>query len=203
MKKAQHILYTIGKTLYINLTNRCPCRCEFCVRTHGDGVGDADSLWLDHEPSLEEAVAAFDKYDLSRFDEAVFCGYGEPMERLEVLLGVCRFLREHTELPIRINTNGLADLIHQKPTAHLLKGLADTVSISLNAPTAQEYVELCHPTFGEASFEAILKFAGDCRHAVPEVILSVVDVIPPERVDLCREIAEELDVDFRLREYWT
>lgn len=199
---AETIFYTIGDTLYVNLTNRCPCRCDFCVRTHGDGVGDADSLWLAHEPSLEEALEALKPYDLAAFREVVFCGYGEPMIRLEVLCGLCRYLREHSSLPIRINTNGLADLIHKKPTAAYLKGLVDTVSISLNAPTAADYEALCHPSFGERAFEAILQFAKDCKQTVPEVILSVVDVIPPEQIEACQKIADGLGIPLRVREYW-
>lgn len=119
------VLYDYGRGLYANITNRCPCRCEFCIRDMTDGLGSADSLWLKREPAVEEVVDMLAEWDLSLYDELVFCGYGEPLERLDDLLKIAGYVKSHTHLSVRINTNGLADLIHGRETAGDLAGLID------------------------------------------------------------------------------
>lgn len=201
MAKSMNILYTYKDHLYVNLTNRCPCRCEFCIRSNGDGLGSADTLWLEHDPTIDEIKDAFSAYSLDDFSELIFCGYGEPLERLDTLLDICRFVRAQSGIKIRINTNGLADLIHSKPTAHLLEGLVDTVSVSLNTPTAEEYNAICHPKFGVQSYDALIRFAQDCKQYVPNVVLSVVDIIGPEKVAACQKVADKAGIPLRVREY--
>ena len=203
-KSAMTITYPLKRGLYVNLTNRCPCRCVFCLRQNGDGVGGSDSLWLEREPSAEEVCASIDARDMSLFDELVFCGYGEPTERLDVLLAVARHVRQ--KLPscrIRINTNGLSDLINGRPTAPLLEGLVNVVSVSLNTPDPDEYVKICRPVFGRQSYDAMLSFAKACRQYVPDVVLTVVDspVTTPEKQAECRAIADSIGVRLRVRPY--
>lgn len=111
------ITYPVNKGLYINMTNRCPCNCTFCLRHNAEGVYGSDSLWLDREPTVQEVCDSVDTWDLTQFDEVVFCGYGEPTERLEDLLLVAKYIKAKGDIKIRINTNGLADLIWQKQTA--------------------------------------------------------------------------------------
>ncbi len=195
------IFYKYGGKLYVNVTNRCSCNCTFCIRNNGDSVGDNGSLWLEHEPSFEEIVHAYEALKPTGCPEVIFCGYGEPLERLDIVLKTCDYLRRVSDMKIRINTNGLSDLINGKPTAHLLKGLVDTVSISLNAANAEDYQRLCRPDFGEAAFLAMLRFAKDCKQMVPKVVFSVVDVIPAGEIDACRRIAAELDIPLRVRAY--
>ncbi|HEX3025907.1 MAG TPA: TIGR04100 family radical SAM protein [Clostridia bacterium] len=195
------IFYKYGGKLYVNVTNRCPCNCIFCIRQNGDSLGDADSLWLEREPSLEEIIAAYENYDKTGCPEVVFCGYGEPLERLDIVLETCKYLRGVSDMKIRINTNGLSDLINGKPTAHLLKGLADTVSISLNAATAKEYSRVTQPSFGESAFDAMLKFAEDCKQIVPRVVFSVVDIISPEEIAACQRLADQMGIPLRVRAY--
>ena len=194
------ILYTYGGNLYINLTNRCPCACTFCIRSGHEGVGSANSLWLEADPTAEEVIAELKQLDLTPFGEVIFCGYGEPLCALDTLLEVCRYLRT-SGVKIRINTNGLADLIHGKPVAPLLAGLVDIVSVSLNAPDAEKYNALCHPDFGLEAYGAMLRFAGDCKRYVPQVKMSVVDVIPPEDISDCESIAENMQIPLRVRHY--
>ena len=203
-KSAMTITYPLKRGLYVNLTNRCPCRCVFCLRQNGDGVGGSDSLWLEREPTAEEVCASIDARDMSLFDELVFCGYGEPTERLDVLLAVARHVRQ--KLPscrIRINTNGLSDLINGRPTAPLLEGLVNVVSVSLNTPDPDEYVKICRPVFGRQSYDAMLSFAKACRQYVPDVVLTVVDspVTTPEKQAECRAIADSIGVRLRVRPY--
>lgn len=194
------IAYQLDKNLYLNITNLCSCNCVFCIRQEHDGVGDGGNLWLEHEPSVPEIIRALEGYDLSRYGEIVFCGYGEPTERLDVMLEVCKYLRSHPAKPaIRLNTNGLADLIHKKETAPLLDGLVDTVSISLNAPTAERYLEVTQPAFGIDSFAAMLRFAEGCKRHVPHVVFSLVDVLRPGEADACRSIADSLGIPLRVR----
>lgn len=195
------VLYDYASGLYANLTNRCPCRCEFCIRTMVDSLGDADSLWLKREPAVDEVKELLKEWDLSKYTELVFCGYGEPMERLDNVLDLCRYTKETTNLKTRINTNGLSDLLHGRETASELDGLVDAISISLNAASAEKYDALCHPKFGLESWPAILKFTKDVKQYVPDVTMSVVGgTIPQEDVEICRYIAEEqLGVKFRVR----
>lgn len=196
------ILYQVKNSLYVNLTNRCPCACTFCLRHNGDGVFGSDSLWLEREPALDEVLAEFRKHDLDAYDEIVFCGYGEPTERLDDLLKVAAYIRSVSQTPIRINTNGMADLIWQKPTAHLLKGLVDTVSISLNSPDKEEFYKLTRSKFGADSYDAMKQFAVDCKQYVPHVVMTIVDVVTtPEEQEACRKICEELGVTLRIRPF--
>ena len=195
--------YRVGDGLYVNLTNRCPCACTFCIRQNGDGVYGSDSLWLEREPTPDEVCESIEK-NFGGCRELVFCGYGEPTERLDALLEVAaRFKRTHPEIPIRVNTNGLSDLIAGKSTAHRFKDLVDTVSISLNAPTAEEYVALCRPKFGVAAYPALLKFAEEVKGFVKDVVLTVVGTksLTPEKEAACRRVAAEHGVSLRVRRF--
>ncbi|WP_101909411.1 TIGR04100 family radical SAM protein [Marasmitruncus massiliensis] len=194
------IAYTVGDGIYLNLTNRCPCRCVFCIRQEQDTVGDSGSLWLKKEPTTDEVLEALASYDLGSYREIVFCGYGEPMEQLDVLLEVCRRIRAISSLPIRVNTNGLADLIHKKPTAPLLEGLVDTVSISLNAPNRQRYHEVVQSIYGLPAFDSMLQFAVSCKSYVPHVMFTVVDILSEEEIAACRQLASGLGIPLRVRE---
>lgn len=195
------ILYTVGDSLYLNITNRCPCDCVFCIRNNGDSVGDADNLWLEREPNFADIRRELDEFDFTNIDEIVFCGYGEPTEKLDLLLETSDYIRSISKLPIRLNTNGLSDLINEKPTAHLLEGRIDTVSISLNAPTKEEYTRVTRPAFGDIAFDAMLKFAQDCKNYVQNVVLTVVDVIPEEDIKASKELAQKIGINLRIREY--
>ena len=199
------ITYPFKSGLYVNLTNRCPCACEFCLRRNSSpGMFGSEPLWLEREPSVEEVVASIESRNLADFTEIVFCGYGEPTERLDDLLAVAGHIRRnHPALPVRINTNGLSDLIHGEPTAAKLKGLVDTVSISLNTPDPEEYLKLCRPKFGLASWQAMVDFAKDCRDSVPEVVMTIVGspVTTPETQAKCKAITDSLGVSLRIRPY--
>ncbi|MCQ2407899.1 MAG: TIGR04100 family radical SAM protein [Oscillospiraceae bacterium] len=195
------ILYPVGQHLYINLTNKCPCACTFCIRQNGDGAYGSDSLWLEHDPDLDEIKAAFAKWDLSQFTELVFCGYGEPTEALPLLLLTAAYAKEQPGCPpIRLNTNGLSDLIHDKQTASSFAGLIDTVSISLNAGTEKEYMAVTRPKWDNA-FGAMQKFALDCKKFVPKVMFTVVDVIPQSEIEAAQAVADNLGIPLRVRKY--
>lgn len=196
------ITYPVNKGLYINMTNRCPCNCTFCLRHNAEGVYGSDSLWLDREPTVQEVCDSVDTWDLTQFDEVVFCGYGEPTERLEDLLLVAKYIKAKGDIKIRINTNGLADLIWQKQTAPSLKGLIDTVSISLNTPNQEDYLKVVRPKFGAGSYDAMIRFAKDCTDYVPKVVMTVVDVVTSkEEQEQCRKICENIGARLRVRPF--
>ncbi len=198
--KAMTILYTVGDKLYVNLTNKCPCSCTFCIRNNGDGAYGSDSLWLEREPTVDEVKAEFGKYDLSKFAEVVFCGYGEPMERAEELAEIAGWLKKNYGTKIRLNTNGLGDKIHGRPTAKLLEGVVDIVSVSLNSCDKEKYNAVTRPKW-EDSFEAMLGFASECKKYVPKVMFTVVDVITEEEIEGSRVLAEKLGIELRVRAY--
>lgn len=197
------IFYELGSSLYVNVTNKCPCACIFCIRNNSDVIKDSDSMWFeDSEPSMDEIKADFERFQISKYDEIVFCGYGEPLERLDIVIETAKFLREKCNLPIRLNTNGLSDLIAQREhTAFLLKGLIDTVSISLNAPDAQSYARVTNSIYGEKSFDALLSFAKDAKETIEKVIFTVVDVIDEKEIEECEKIARKMDIPLRVRKY--
>jgi len=185
--------------IYINLTNQCPCACTFCLRNTKE-MDASGSLWLKHEPTGEEVIAELKKYNWESVDEIVFCGFGEPMMRLEVILQVCKFIKRISDtMPIRINTNGLANLIHHEDVTCHLKGLIDTISISLNASTAEKYNDITRSQYGIQSFNAMLSFALQCKKSVPKVILTVVDIIGVKEIDACIRLCRELNLDLRIR----
>ena len=167
-----------GKNIYVNMTNRCPCSCVFCLR-QTKKMMEGNTLWLKGgEPSVERVMEIFNAYDLSVINELVFCGYGEPLERLHDVCKVIDQLKaKYPNLKVRLNTNGLANLIHGEDITPQLEGRFDTVSISLNAPTAEEFL-------------------------VPNVILTVVEkVMPEEKIEQCRKICETLGVTLRVRPF--
>ena len=197
------ITYVVEQGLYVNITNKCSNRCEFCIRNNGDGAYGSDSLWLEREPTLEEILESIFSRDLTGYSELVFCGYGEPTYRLDVATEVARAVKaKHPEMKIRINTNGQSDLILGRNTAPDYEGAFDVVSISLNTPTRDKYQALCHSVYGEESFDALLKFAGNVKAYVPVVLLSAVkQTLTSEEIALCERICEDLGVTLRLRDY--
>ena len=195
------IVYTYGGSVYMNITNKCPCSCVFCIRGNGDGLGSAESLWLKKDPTLEEIESEIDKFDFSPYSEVVFCGYGEPTQALDNLIASAKYLKEKYGLKIRLNSNGLSDLINGKETAKLLDGVVDSISISLNAPNAKRYQEVSRSRFGEDAYPALLKFAADCKKYIPKVKFTVVDVISKEEIDECRKIADDMGIPLRVREW--
>ena len=197
------ITYEFEGSLYVNVTNRCSNDCTFCLRNNHDDVNGKDNLWLDREPTVEEIKSDFQKRDMSKYSSIVFCGYGEPLMRFDDCMKVAKWLKEHyPHLPIRINTNGQANMIEKRDVTPEFDGIIDSVSISLNAANAKRYDEICKSYFGEAAFEGLQEFARLAKRFVPKVTLSIVDHdITAKEIETCRSIAEKCGVDFRVRAY--
>ena len=194
------ILYKVHNNLYINLTNRCPYSCTFCLRQKMDKVGESDTLWLLREPTAEEVIEEFKKWDVDSFHEIVFCGFGEPTEAFDVLKKVAEFIKSKYNKPIRLNTNGVGSLINKRNIAPELKGLIDTVSISLNNPDPEEYAKLVRSKYGVKSFQEMIDFAKECKKYVPNVVMSTVyTTISHEEEKKCKEICDKIGAEYRIR----
>ena len=191
----------IKKNIYVNLTNRCPCACTFCLRTTKK-MAETNSLWLQKEPTIEEVIAEFESIDISLYDDIIFCGFGEPTERLDAIIEISKYIKKrNSNMPTRINTNGLGDLINKKEIAPLLKDLIDTVSISLNAPTAEEFYEITKNKFGIESYEAMKQFAVSCKSYIPNVVFTVVDCISKEDIKASQKVCDDLGITLRIRPF--
>ena len=194
------ILYTYKNQVYANITNKCDCSCKFCIRSHQDSVGEADNLWFKTEPSADEIKKAMDDFDFESYEELVYCGYGEPTCALETLIETATYAKEKYGVRIRLNTNGLANLYHNRNVIPELAKVIDSVSISLNAPTKEKYQEVTRPQFLNA-FEALLEFAKLSKNEFEHTQLSIVDVLPQEDIEECRKLANNLGIYLRIRKF--
>jgi len=191
------IAYPIRHSLYLNLTNRCSNRCTFCAKNMSFVVKGHD-LELSREPSAEELIEAVG--DPKRYQEIVFCGFGEPLLRLETVKTVAAELKKKGAR-VRIDTDGQANLVYGRNILPELKGLVDALSVSLNAENAEKYNRLCRSTFGEKGFPGVLDFIREAQRVIPEVVATVVEM-PGVDVEACRRLVEEeLGVKFKRRAY--
>lgn len=196
------ILYKVHNNLYVNLTNKCPCACTFCLRQTRDHMEDSGVLWLEKEPTVDEVIADLANFNMDDYDEVVFCGFGEPTERIDVLLEVAAYVKKTYNKPTRINTNGLGNLVNGRDITPELKGLIDTVSISLNTPNKERYYELTRSKFGIGSFDAMIDFAKEAVKYVPHVVMTTVaTTITKEEEAECQRICDNIGVKYRIRPF--
>jgi TatD DNase family protein len=190
---AGEIAYQIRDNLYLNLTNRCTSCCTFCVRFHTDYVKGHNLRLLDEptEEQFREAVG-----DPARFREVVFCGYGEPMLRLDLVKSLSSWVKQRGGR-VRLNTNGHGNVINGRNVLPELQGLVDVVSVSLNAPDAETYDKVCRPSI-KGAFESVVDFIREAKKYMPAVQVTVVEM---EGVDIerCRKLADELGAELRVR----
>lgn len=195
------LVYELENKIYINLTNRCTNDCIFCLRNDKDDVC-GKTLWLDNENfSAKDVIAQLDNFKLS--NEIVFCGYGEPLLKLEILKEVSKYIKEkYPDTKIRINTNGHANFVYKRNIAPELKGLIDEISVSLNASTSTEYDELSQPKI-ENAYDEVKKFIKCCSEAGIKTVTSVVEGYKGRHLDLdtCEKISTQLGAKFRVREW--
>ncbi len=196
------IIYNLEGGTYFNITNKCPCNCAFCIRKKGDAVGNAKRLWFDKEPTFEEIKRAIDNYDFSGVNEAVFCGYGEPTNALDNLIKTAEYVKSlYPEIRLRVNTNGLSDLINKRPTAKEICRVIDVISVSLNETDSEKYDRITRNIFKGRAFDAMLKFTRECVECGNEVHMTVVDVISDEEIEKSRKICEEIGAKFIVRSF--
>lgn len=178
--------------LYVNLTNRCTNECVFCARTAG--TFRLGGLWL--HLSQEYPASAYIQALEERLRrgpkpmELVFCGFGEPTLRMPELLEIAAWAKERG-LPVRLNTNGQAELVHRRDIVRSLVGLVDRVNVSLNAPDATSYVRVSGPIAGEMAWAWVVGFLRRAVRHLPEAWASVVGfALSPEEVSACYQLAE-------------
>jgi TatD DNase family protein len=189
------IAYRIRDSLYLNITNRCTNKCSFCVKFRSDFV-KGHRLRLDIEPGEEEIQREIG--DPTAYKEIVFCGYGEPLHRIATVRNIARWVKDKGGR-VRINTNGHANLIHKRNVLPELRGLIDSISISLDAQDAETYERICKPLYPNA-YQEVIRFIEEAKNVIPEVQVTVVN-LPGVDLEACRNIAERLGVKFRIREF--
>lgn len=196
------IIYIFEGSPYFNITNKCPCSCVFCIRDQKDVVGNATNMWHETQPTFEDVKSAIDALDWSEYDHAVFCGYGEPTNELDLLLKTADYMKQHhPEITLRLNTNGLSDLINQKPTAELICKHVDAISVSLNETTSEKYDKITRNIFPGKAFDAMLNFTRDCVKYCKDVRMTVVDLISDEEIAKSEEICRSTGASFRCRKF--
>ncbi len=154
------------------------------------------------ELSLEEIKQAFLNAPMENVADIVICGFGEPTMRLDDLVKLLTFIHQtYPKFKVRMNTNGLSDLEYGKKTAMLFKGLLNTISISLNESNAEKYLEVTRSRFGIKSYKAMLDFAVDCKNYIPNVVVTIVDIIGEDEINACKKVCEEYSLNLRIRRY--
>lgn len=191
-------VYKVDDNLYINLTNRCSNRCEFCVRYYDKPVyGD---LWIGHEPTAQEVIDILDKcYNLADYREIVFCGFGEPTYRFDAIEKISEYIHSKGA-KTRINTNGQANEILGEDITERIVKCIDTINVSLNATDAEKYDKICHSQYGLRAFDIMLDFAKKCVEHGGNVVLSIVDCVGEEEIAKAKKIAEKIGAKLRVRE---
>lgn len=188
------LAYRLGDSLYLNVTNQCTNRCSFCIRAKTPLLRGYN-LRLEREPAEHELIDAVG--NLTGIKEVVFCGYGEPLIRLELVKKVATYLKAKGAYT-RVNTNGEGNLIHGRNIVPEIANVVDAISISLNAESREKYLELCSPQFGMSTYDSILDFTREATKQIARVILTVV-ALPGVDIEQCRNIARHLGCEFKVR----
>jgi len=199
--KSSSIVYWLGNSIYLNVTNRCNNNCYFCFRKFKNGIQEF-KLKLEKEPTTEEVMKELQKViNRKNLKEVVFCGFGEPLERLALVLEVTRRIKKQYWKRIRVDTNGQGYLLNKGiDVAHELKNAGvDKVNVSLNAHDQETYNQICKPSFKDC-YENILKFIKRAKEVGLEIEVTAV-TIPEVQITKVKELAESLGVKFAVREY--
>lgn len=191
--------YELNDSLYINLTNRCNNSCTFCIKYKTRDFESKYPLWLDREPKTDEIIKAID--DPKKYKQIVFCGFGEPLIRLKEVRELAKYFHD-AGCYVRIDTDGQANIFHQRNIIPELSGIINEINISLNAHDADTYNKLCRSIFKDRAFPAIIDFAKHAKGVIPKVILSIVD-LPSVDKNKCEIIANNLGLELKIRPYYT
>ena len=191
------IVYTMRNSLYLNITIRCNADCVFCDRK-GEAIVKGHNLKIEHEPTSQEVIEAIG--DPTKYDEIVFCGYGEPTIRLDVVKEVARWVKEESGR-VRLNTDGHGNVINDRNIVPELVGLVDSVSVSLNSIDPKQYGELMQID-GERFHKAMIEFTRECKKHFPEVVMTVVGMNDIDTAQARAFVEKEIGAEFRVRPYF-
>ncbi len=200
-KRDSSIVYWLGSSLYLNITNRCSNSCYFCFRKFKTGIKEFN-LKLEKEPTTEEVIEKLRKViNRKNWSEAVFCGFGEPLERLDLVLEVTRWLKKHYWKTVRVDTNGQGYLLNKgrDVVRELKEAGVDKVSVSLNAHNKEAYNQICKPVFEDA-YENVLDFIKKAKKEDIETEATAV-TIPEVEITKVKELAERMEIKFTVRQY--
>jgi TatD family-associated radical SAM protein len=192
----QTIAYTIGDRCYLSITDRCTLACKFCPKTQGSMQVHEYDLTFNHRPNTDEIIAAIG--DISDYSWIVFCGFGEPTLRLKTLLEVSDYIKQRGGR-VRLNTDGLANLVHRRNVIPELAECIDAVSVSLNAQNESIYNLHCTPAL-EHSWQAMLDFLELASVSIPHVTATAINGLAGVDIAACRSLAKQRGVKFRQRE---
>ncbi len=198
-----NLVYLLDGKVYINLTNSCTNNCIFCIRDIKDDVVGANLFLNSENVSADDVIKQLEAIKDKLSDEIIFCGYGEPMLKLDVLKQVAKYIKDrYPNKKLRVNTNGHANFVYKRNVVPELKGLIDEFSVSLNGENEQEYNELSVPNFAGA-YEETKKFIKACADENIAVTATIVEGYKDRHLNLkkCEEIAKSLGAKFRVREW--
>ena len=189
------VSYQIGNRLYLNITDRCTLTCRFCPKYSDEPVVHEYNLTLDHRPDEQEIIDSIG--DPSQYEEVVFCGYGEPTLRLKPLIRIASWIKEHGGR-VRVNTDGLANLVHKRNVLPELQGVVDALSVSMNAHEESIYNTHCQPALS-GSFDKMLEFLRLAPSYIPDVTATAIEGLAGVDIAACEELAKQCGVQFRRR----
>lgn len=195
----KNIVYTNADSIYINLTNRCSNDCAFCVRNSSDEMFGYN-LWIDDEPNADEIKSELNKLKIENYKELVFCGFGEPTYRVDVIKEIGSFAHK-IGIKTRMNTNGQGNLINGRDISKDIVDSVDVINVSLNEVSKESYDRLCRSIYGKEAYDALLEFAKLCIDRGGNVVLSIVDCVSKESIIKAKEIADNMGATLRVRKY--
>lgn len=191
----ENLVYPIEDRLYLNICNRCTLACWFCPKNQGKDAIPGLDLGLHKSPSAEAVIQAIQNPKL--YKEIVFCGLGEPTLRLKTLVEVAKYVKSH-KVPVRLNTDGLANLIYKRNIIPEIAPYLDALSVSLNAQNETIYQQHCMPR-RKGAYGSMLAFLALAKNEIPEVTATAIEGLLGVDIDACEKIAHKLGVSFRKR----
>lgn len=204
-KTENKFAYYLGNSMYINVTNFCTNECVFCIRSATDSVGGVNLVLDEENFTHEEIIREIRETFKENTEEIVFCGYGEPLIKLDIVKNTAKFIKEnYPNIPTRVNSNGHGNLIHKRNIFPELVGLIDKISISLNAENAELYQELSKSDYdAETAYQAVKDFIAECVKNGIDTTATIVTGFEDYKIDVeaCQKIAESLGAKFRIREW--
>ncbi|MEW5822000.1 MAG: TatD family nuclease-associated radical SAM protein [Cyanobacteriota bacterium] len=199
----QQIAYIIRNNLYLNITNKCNCSCVFCVSKYQSSMAGVKLHFKNKEPDNKEIISVLSEHNLNNYNEIVFCGFGEPLLRLETVYSITKYIKNQVgSAVIRINTNGLADLINNKDSLEMLRAYIDGVSISLNAHNPETYSKYTRPAYeSKLAYNTVLNSIKRAVELGLDTRATVVYGHELDKIDInqCQQIAEKLGASFKIR----